>query len=329
MFVSIVFFGMSFSAAGLFHRAFIRAVLFILLLLPFATGKAPAAERFYISIPGPTLSYVPLYYGQEKGFFSQEGLDLQILVVRGIVGVSSLMSGEIDVTCHAGSGFSAALRGLPLKIISVTRDRPIHELVVGSSMELKGKSVAVGSLEGTAAIMTRRILQAKGLDPQKDVTLLSMDTPARLQSLMTGKVAGAMMTPPSTYLAVDQGFKVFGRGRDYMRYLQTGVVATDTHIKQKRERLMRFLGAWNRALKFYQDNPEIMVPYIQKRLGVKDASMARRMYEDDAPFVLANGTLSADAAKEIVDIGREALRIREPIATEKIFDFSLTGEAVR
>jgi NitT/TauT family transport system substrate-binding protein len=240
------FYGMSFPAQRFFHRVLKRAVIFILLLLPFAAVKAPAAERFYISIPGPTLSYVPLYYGQEKGFFSQDGLDLQILVVRGIVGVSSLMSGEIDVTCHAGSGFSAALRGLPLKIISVTRDRPIHELVVGtsaSSTELKGKSIAVGSLEGTAAIMTRRILQAKGLDPQKDVTLLSMDTPARLQSLITGKVAGAMMTPPSTYLAVDQGFKVFGRGRDYMRYLQTGVVATDTHIKQKRERLMRFLSA--------------------------------------------------------------------------------------
>jgi ABC-type nitrate/sulfonate/bicarbonate transport system substrate-binding protein len=91
---------------------------------------AEAAKRFYISIPGPTLSYVPLYYGQEKGFFTQEGLDLQILVVRGIVGVSSLMSGEIDVTCHAGSGLSAALRGVPVKVIPVTRDRPIHELVV-------------------------------------------------------------------------------------------------------------------------------------------------------------------------------------------------------
>ena len=217
----------------------------------------------------------------KRKFFSRDGLDLQILVVRGIVGVSSLMSGEIDVTCGVpGSGFSAALRGLPLKIISVTRDRPIHELVIGSfasPTELKGKSIAVGSLEGTAAIMTRRILQAKGLDPQKDVTLLSMDTPARLQSLLTGKVAGAMMTPPSTYLALDQGFKVFGRGRDYMRYLQTGVVATDSHIKQKRERLTRFLSAWNRALKFYPENPELMIPYIQKRLGVKDASMAKRM----------------------------------------------------
>ena len=332
MYPPILSYGMSSSALRLCHRVGKLAVAFILLFLPFVAVKAAAAERFYISIPGPTLSYVPLYYGQEKGFFSRDGLDLQILVVRGIVGVSSLMSGEIDVTCHAGSGFSAALRGLPLKIISVTRDRPIHELVIGSfasPTELKGKSIAVGSLEGTAAIMTRRILQAKGLDPQKDVTLLSMDTPARLQSLLTGKVAGAMMTPPSTYLAVDQGFKVFGRGRDYMRYLQTGVVATDSTIKQKRERLIRFLSAWNRALKFYQENPELMIPYIQKRLGVKDASMARRMYDDDAPFILSDGTLSADATKEIVDIGREALRIKEPIAREKIFDFSLAAEAAK
>ena len=48
---------------------------------------------------------MPLYYGQEKGFFAKEGLDLQVLVVRGIVGVSSLMSGEIDVTCHAAADF--------------------------------------------------------------------------------------------------------------------------------------------------------------------------------------------------------------------------------
>jgi NitT/TauT family transport system substrate-binding protein len=276
---------------------------------------------------------VPLYYAQEKGFFAQEGLDLQVLVVRGVIGVSSLMSGEIDVTCHAGSGFSAALRGVPIKIISVTRDRPIHELIVApninSPAELKGKAIAVGSLDGTAAVMTRRILQAKGLDGQKDVNLLSMDTPARLQSLFSGRVAGAMMTPPSVYLAQDQGYKVFGRGRDYMRFLQTGVVTTDTNIKQKREKLVRFLKVWTRGLKVYQDSPEIMIPYIQKRLGVKDAQMARRMYDDDAPFILTGGRLGADAAREIVDIGREALQIKEPIPAERIFDFSLASEAVR
>lgn len=313
------------SAAGL--------ILYFLLLSIAVATKGETAERFFISIPGPTLSYVPLYYAQEKGFFTQEGLDLHVLVVRGIIGVSSLMAGEIDVTCHAGSGFSAALRGIPIKIISVTRDRPIHELIVGpsiaSSADLKGKAIAVGSLEGTAAVMTRRILQAKGLDPQKDVTLLSMDSPARLQSLMTGKVSGGMMTPPATYLAMDQGYKVFGRGRDYMRFLQTGVVATDTYIKQRRESLLRFLRAWNRALKFYQDNPEVMLPYIQKKLGVKDPQLARRMYDDDAPYILPGGRLSPEAAKEIIEIGREALRIKEPISADRVFDFSLATEALK
>lgn len=305
----------------------------ILLFLFALASTSRAAERFYISIPGPTLSYTHLYYGQEKGFFSENGLDLQVLVVRGIIGVSSLMSGEIDVTCHAGSGFAAALHGLPVKVISVTHDRPVHELIVAPSInvaaDLKGKAIAVGSLEGTAAVITRRILQAKGLDPQKDVTLLSMDTSARLQSLLTGRVAGGMMTPPSTYLAEDQGFHVLARGRDYLRYLQTGVVTTDANIKQKRANLMRFLRAWSRALKFYQDNPEIMIPDIQKKLGVKDAKLARRMYEDDVGSISLTGILGGEAAREILDIGREVLRIKEPVPAERIFDFSLAADAMK
>jgi NitT/TauT family transport system substrate-binding protein len=296
-------------------------------------GQAGATERFLISIPGPTLSYAHLYYGQERGFFSQEGLDLQVLVVRGVIGLSSLMSGEIDVTCHAGSGLAAALRGLPIKIVNVTHDRPVHDLIVHSSIttpaELKGKAIAVGSLEGTAAVITRRVLQAKGLDAQKDVTLLSMDSPARLQSMLSGKVAAGMVTPPTTYLAVDRGFRTMARGRDYLRYLQTGVVATDTGVKQKRANIVRFLRGWNRALKFYQENPEVMIPYIQKKLAVRDPQMARRMYEDDYQSASLSGILNLDAAREILDTAREALRIKETVPLDRVFDFSLAQEAMK
>jgi NitT/TauT family transport system substrate-binding protein len=296
-------------------------------------GDSVAADKFFISIPGPTLSYAHLYYGQERGFFLQEGLDLQVLVVRGVIGLSSLMSGEIDVTCHAGSGLAAVLRGLPVKIISVTQDRPVHELIVAptinSPADLKGKAIAVGSLEGTAAVIIRKILQAKGLDAQKDVTLLSMDTPARLQSLLSGKVAAGMVTPPTTYLAVDRGFRTMARGRDYLRYLQTGVVATDSAIKQKRANIVRFLRGWNRALKFYQENPEAMIPYVQKKLAVSDAKMARRMYDEDREAASLTGILNADGAREVLDTAREALRIKESVALEKVFDFSLAQEALK
>jgi hypothetical protein len=66
-----------------------------------------------------------------------------------------------------------------------------------------------------------------------------------------------------------------------MRYLQTGVVTTDMNLKQKRPKLVRFLRGWNRALQFYVDNPELMISYIQEKLGVKEQRLARRMYEDD------------------------------------------------
>jgi ABC-type nitrate/sulfonate/bicarbonate transport system substrate-binding protein len=114
-----------------------------------------------------------------------------------------------------------------------------------------------------------------------------------------------------------------------MRYLQTGVVTTDANIKQKRIKLVRFLRAWNRALKFYQENPEIMLPYIQRKLGVKDPQLARRMYEDDFRSLLLTGILSPDAAKEILETGKEALRIKEAIPVERVFDFSLASEALR
>jgi ABC-type nitrate/sulfonate/bicarbonate transport system substrate-binding protein len=137
------------------------------------------------------------------------------------------------------------------------------------------------------------------------------------------------MTPPSTYIAVDQGYRVLARGRDHVRYLQTGVVTTDANIKQKRAKIVRFLRGWNRALKFYQDNPEVMLPYIQKKLGIKESELARRMYEDDVHTLSLTGRLSPEAEKEILDTGREALRIKEFISADKIFDFSLADEALK
>ena len=107
------------------------------------------AEKFIVATPGLSIRYTPLYYGQEFSFFKDEGLDVQVIVVRaGQVGIASLLSGEVDAITHAGTALAAAIRGLPVKIISVTSDRPNHELFVASSVrgpqDLKGKSVGLG-----------------------------------------------------------------------------------------------------------------------------------------------------------------------------------------
>src|ERR1043166_9810552 len=125
------------------------------LIIGFSLGMrldaAGAADKLIIMTAGLSIRHTPLYYGQENGFFKDEGLDLQALVVRaGQVGIASLMSGEVDAITNAGTGLAAAIRGLPVKIISVDGDRPSHELLVLPSIrnpaELKGKSIGLGSM---------------------------------------------------------------------------------------------------------------------------------------------------------------------------------------
>ena len=53
------------------------------------------------------------------------------------------------------------------------------------------------------------------------------------------------------------------------------------------------------------------------------------MYDEDREIISLTGILNNDAAREILDTAREALRIKEPVAVEKVFDFSLGGEALR
>jgi ABC-type nitrate/sulfonate/bicarbonate transport system substrate-binding protein len=290
-----------------------------------------AAEKVIVATPGLSIRYTPLYYGQEFGFFRDEGLDVQVIVVRaGQVGIASLLSGEVDAITHAGTALAAAIRGLPVKIISVTSDRPNHELFVAPSIrrpqDLKGKSIGLGSLEGTGGIIIRRMLQAKGLNPDKDVTFISMATEVRLQALVNGTIAAAMLTPPYTFLAADQGFQLFGRGKDYVRYLTEGVVTAETKIKQKRPGLTRFLRGWNRSAKFYRANPAVMVSYIQKKFAVKESRLAEKMYQEDAQNRTENGDIDTSGAVEILDIAKETMRVKASIPVQQVFDFSLNEE---
>jgi NitT/TauT family transport system substrate-binding protein len=307
-------------------RLLMMAAWWVLSLTP-----SVAAEKFIIMTPGPSVPYTPLHYGVEAGFFKEQGIEVQVLAVRaGQIGVASLTSGEVDAITHAGTGVAAAIRGLPVKVISVSNERPNHEMLVLPTVrgpqDLKGKSLGIGSLEGTGGIIVRRILQAKGLNPDKDVTFISMATEVRLQALISSTVAGAMMSPPYTFLAVDRGYQVFGRGKDYVRYLTEGVVTSDSKIKQKRSSLIRFLRGWNKSVNYYRANPGLMVAYIQKRFAIKHGRLAERMYEEDAANRTENGEIDNAAIAEILETARETMKVKTSISANQLFDFSLLQE---
>jgi hypothetical protein len=112
-----------------------------------------------------------------------------------------------------------------------------------------------------------------------------------------------------------------------VRYLTEGIVTSDTRIRQRRGILLRFVKAWNRGAKFYKDNPNIMIPYVQKKFAIKDARLARLLYEEDAQTRTENGGLDNAAKSEVLETAKEIMRVKTSPSANQIFDFSLTDEA--
>jgi len=85
--------------------------------------------------------------------------------------------------------------------------------------------------------------------------------------------------------------------------------------------------AWNRGAKFYRDNPNIMIPYMQKKFAIKDPRIARLLYEEDSQTRAENGSLDNAAKAEVLETAKEIMKVKNSVPISQIFDFSLIDDA--
>ncbi|MCI2429566.1 ABC transporter substrate-binding protein, partial [Candidatus Acetothermia bacterium] len=141
-------------------------------------------------------NHAPLYIAQAKGFFAQEGLEVEIrepgdpsqvpfLVAAGAVdlGLTAMFN---HVILKATKGLDAiavgALLMKPLGALVAIRERGIEKIT-----DLKGKKIGF-SVEPVEPALYSAMLRAAGLDPVRDVTLVKLDFLSLLPALLAGRV---------------------------------------------------------------------------------------------------------------------------------------------
>src|SRR4029078_1702801 len=76
--------------------------------------------------------------------------------------------------------------------------------------QLKGKRIAGNSLIGSAILAIKSMLQALGINPEKEATYVTSGDPAtRVAALQSGLVDATGLSPPFTLTAKRAGFNVF------------------------------------------------------------------------------------------------------------------------
>jgi NitT/TauT family transport system substrate-binding protein len=305
---------------------------FLLWILQTIAEAQQNLDRIVITYPSRSIASVDLYIAQERGFFRQEGLLADVVQVRGNIGVTALLSGDAHAVNNVGTVIRAMERSdLPVKVITQSLKKNLFWLVtkpeVKSLSELKGKIFGTTTFGGAQHLAAARLLQKAGLNPDKDITVvIGGDVPAQLQSLVSGTIQLAALSPPTVILARDKfKLKIHGSTLDDLPNLQNGLAFTEKMLREKRELVRRILRARSRAHRYFWENErgtaEVLANYLKVELPI-----ALESYRLARPAFTTNGLATDKEVEDFLRADAEVLKLKEPVPAAKIFDFSLQKE---
>src|ERR1043166_1684322 len=324
------------------HRFLSVSERHIILLIAYAAGilcsicspvqAQSVSEAVIIGYPSPALTELPNYIAVKKGFYAAEKLDVKFVRARSNILVAALVGGSVDYITSITSSVGGIVGGAPLKIIArVIKNNPDFLMAradIASIRELKGKKVAVSGFGGASHQRMLILLRSAGLDPQKDVNVISVgDGGLRMDQLRLGAIDATVLTAPNCFIAERAGFRNLGSSKDTLPLPAVGIVTLERRIKEKPEQTKKVLRAVLKSMRYLRDNRDESVRVAMDWLSI-DRDLAERSYDLMVPNYSYDGSISLDGLKASID----QIAKRSPSASGKIVspadmvDFSILEE---
>ena len=234
-----------------------------LAMLPFTSLPVPAQERIRVGLTSLAPTTLPVWVAKRQGYFQQEGLLVEpIVFTSGTINSQAALAGEIDIALGSGTEvFTIRLAGEDARFFFGISNFMPFKLFVNPSIktpaDLKGKRLAVSRFGAQSDFLTRHAISKLGLNPATDVTILQIgSTPARYAALKSGSVDGTIMWFPVTLIATAEGYRMLADLNDIISdWPYLGYYAMASVLREKRDKVMRYLKAHVKALEWLKANP--------------------------------------------------------------------------
>jgi ABC-type nitrate/sulfonate/bicarbonate transport system substrate-binding protein len=288
------------------------------------------SRQIKVAIPG-VLNAIAFQIAQDKGFYQQEGLEIELIVMQSTVANQALIGGNVEVASAAGSSLLAILAGAPLRFIFTTFDRPFYFLVskddIRQVKDLKGKKIAFGGGIGSGFDTNLRvILNKNGIEPGHDVLLLGMaHTQVVFGALAGGSVDAAVLTVDYAIKAREAGFRQLVPFSDEAFGLiqpQGSMIVNQRLLQSEPMVIEKFVRGTLKGLLYARGNRSGSIPILARRNNINETRGART-FEIIVPAMTVDGTMSEEAQRKTINqfLGRSAKKELPPL--EKVFDFSV------
>lgn len=300
--------------------------IFIVLLVFVSIAEG---RKVSVGVPVLDVTMSPLFIAKDRGYFQKEGLEVDLVLMRGGVSNQALIAGGVEFSAVPTAGLQAALQGAPLKVLFSAYLKPIFWLYaradVRSVKDLSGKKVAVSSLGAAGDAALRELFKKNGMDENRDVAILAIGTTAtRLSALSNNVVDAAMMTFPHNITAAEQGFRelVSFIASDIIQ-LQGTIVARDQLLQGEPVLVEKFLRATIKGFISYTANRSGAVSVLARNVKTTE-ELAARIYDLVRPAVAPEGLLNEDLQKRVMTPLLERIGRKDMPPLNRYFDFTVT-----
>jgi NitT/TauT family transport system substrate-binding protein len=269
-----------------------------------------------------------LRYSLEKelGFFREEGLRPELVLVRGGgIAVRGLITGNFDYVIPTSIILDAAIKTRqPLKVILTSW--MANYWIVGqpgilSIADLKGKTIGANPPGSITDVIIREVLKPHGLDPLKDVALVSIGASReRFAALVSGAVHAAILSPPLNFKAIEMGYRKLANAADYIKVPAGGLTTREEKILTDPGEIARVVRASYKGHRFLMTQREYILSKIRQIFGLSQSD-AVQTYESILDESLPSGYHSEEASRAIISAMKQAANITDDIPPERVFDY--------
>jgi NitT/TauT family transport system substrate-binding protein len=257
--------------------------LVILLACLIWLGLAPMARAADPALPQATAVYgviatdpVYLWMAQEKGFFKQNGVNIDLTHIPTNQAVQALVGGKVDFVTAGPQILEAALAGSDTVYVM----GPLNTFVLSlySKPEINGIKGLIGKTIGATNkgtptdIAGRLVIKQNGLTPDVDVKFAYLkELPALVGALKEGVIGAALITAPSTLTARGFGLKeLINITALKMPFVQHSIGTTRSYINANPDLVRRFVRSAVEGLEYVRTNRDEVLPVMSKYTKITD-----------------------------------------------------------
>ena len=261
---------------------------FIWFLAVSSLGGSSEARSIKVSVPALSVSHTAFYTAQDRGFYREEGLDIDFILMNSPVALRALIGGDVDFSTVGGSGLAPILRGAPLRFFFAGFIRPIHWLYakpeIADIKALQGKKIANSSIGSPADIMVKRVLRSHGLEAGQNLTIIYIGVLAtRYAALASGAVDATPLTVPWNLKADEAGFRELVNFTKQDLVEMTGTILVPDALSRSDPALIeKFIRGTLKGLIYARDNRAGTIRVLSNKFKIKE-DMAGKIYDSSGP----------------------------------------------